>query len=216
MIIGIPVYQDVDLLDVMGPKEIFSWIPEKFGVTVELIADKANKQSITSRDGLTFTVEKTFEDAPKLDVLWVPGGDPCALKRELAQGTYIEFLKKQSGAKYICSVCEGAILLAASGLLDDHLITTHWAFIPCMTKFKVKVAQGFPRFVLDRNRLTGGGISSGLDEAFKLVELLTDYETAQGVQRTTQYYPCPPVASTIELDPTDGCPIPGWAAFKPG
>ena len=62
MIIGIPVYQDVDLLDVIGPKEIFSWIPEKFGVTVELIADKANKQSITSRDGLTFTVEKTFED----------------------------------------------------------------------------------------------------------------------------------------------------------
>ena len=200
----------------MGPKEIFSWIPEKFGVTVELIADKANKQSITSRDGLTFTVEKTFEDASRLDVLWVPGGDPGALKRELTQGTYIEFLKKQSGAKYICSVCEGAILLAASGLLDDHLITTHWAFIPCMTKFKVKVAQGFPRFVLDRNRLTGGGISSGLDEAFKLVELLTDYETAQGVQRTTQYYPCPPVASTIELDPTDGCPIPGWAAFRPG
>ena len=207
MIIGIPVYQDVDLLDVMGPKEIFSWIPEKFGVTVELIADKANKQSITSRDGLTFTVEKTFENASKLDVLWVPGGDPGALKRELAQGTYIEFLKKQSGAKFICSVCEGAVLLAASGLLDDHLITTHWAFIPCMTKFKVKVAQGFPRFVLDRNRLTGGGISSGLDEAFKLVELLTDYETAQGVQRTTQYYPCPPVASTIELTPEDKCPL---------
>ena len=69
-------------------------------------------------------------------------------------------------------MCEGAILLAASGLLDGYLMTTHWAFIPCLTKFpKVKVAQGFPRFVLDRNRLTGGGISSGLDEAFKLVEL---------------------------------------------
>jgi cyclohexyl-isocyanide hydratase len=52
--------------------------------------------------------------------------------------------------------------------------------------------------VLDRNRLTGGGVSSGLDESLKLVELLTDYRTAQGVQQNIQYYPCPPVASTIE------------------
>jgi cyclohexyl-isocyanide hydratase len=216
MIIGIPVYQDVDLLDVAGPKEIFSWIPERFGITVEIIADKANNKTIKSRDGLIFTAPNTFEDIPKVDVLWVPGGLATALKRELAQGTYINYLKQQSGAKFICSVCEGAVLLAASGLLDDHLITTHWAFIPCMSKFNVKVAQGFPRFVLDRNRLTGGGISSGLDEAFKLVTLLTDYETAQEIQQTTQYYPCPPVASTIELTPEDTCPIPGWAAFKPG
>ena len=140
-------------------------------------------------------------------MLWVPGGAPDALKRELAQGTYIKYLKQQSGATWICSVCEGAILLAASGLLDNHLVTTHWAFIPCLAKYKVKVAQGFPRFVRDGNRLTGGGISSGLDEAFKLVELLTNYETAQGVQQTTQYYPCPPVASTIELTPEDKCPL---------
>jgi cyclohexyl-isocyanide hydratase len=203
MIIGIPVYQDVDLLDVTGPKEIFSWMGKD--VTVEIIADKANKKSIKSRDGLIFTAPKTFEDASKLDVLWVPGGAPDALNRELAQGTYIEFLKKQSGAKYICSVCEGAILLAASGLLDGYLMTTHWRFIPCLSKFKVKVAEGFPRFVLDRNRLTGGGISSGLDEAFKLVELLTDYETAQDIQQTTQYYPCPPVAS--EIVPATDCPL---------
>ena len=206
MIIGIPVYQCVDLLDVAGPKEILSWIGDD--VTVEIIADKANNKSIKSRDGLTFTAPNTFEDIPKLDVLWVPGGHPDALKRELAQGTYIAYLKQQSGAKFICSVCEGAILLAASGLLDDHLVTTHWQFIPCLAKFpKVKVAQGFPRFVHDGNRLTGGGISSGLDEAFKLVELLKDYKTAQRIQRTTQYYPCPPVASTIELKPTDKCPL---------
>ena len=212
MIIGIPVYQNVDLLDVTGPKEIFSWIPERFGITVEIIADKANHKTITSRDGLTFTAPKTFEDIPHVDVLWVPGGRVDALNRELAQGTYVNYLKQQSRAKFICSVCEGAILLAASGLLDDHLITTHWAFIPCFTaepkRFpKVKVAQGFPRFVLDGNRLTGGGISSGLDEAFKLVELLTDTAIAQSIQQTTQYYPCPPVASTIELGPDDTCPL---------
>ena len=115
-------------------------------------------------------------------------------------------LKSQSSATWICSVCEGAILLAASGLLDDYLITTHHDFVPCLARYpKVKVAEGFPRFVHDRNRLTGGGISSGLDEAFKLVELLSDYKTAQKIQRVTQYYPCPPVAST--LTPATSCPL---------
>jgi len=203
--IGIPVYQDVDLLDVTGPHEIFSWMndpPAPPVVDIQLIA--ASLGDIKSRDGFVFKPNRTFDTASKLDVLWVPGGAPDALTREMnPDGAYIKYLKKQSGAKWICSVCEGAILLAASGLLDNHLVTTHWRFIPCLSKFKVKVAEGFPRFVLDGNRLTGGGISSGLDEAFKLVELLTDYETAQDIQRTTQYYPCPPVAS--ELVPATDC-----------
>jgi cyclohexyl-isocyanide hydratase len=208
MIIGIPVYQGVDLLDVTGPHEILRWMKDlaRVDVEIELIADKVNKGCITTRDEFTFKAPKTFETASKLDVLWVPGGSPEALNRELKQpSAYIEFLKKQSGAQYICSVCEGGVLLAASGLLDGYLMTTHWAFIPCLAKFNVKVAQGFPRFVLDRNRLTGGGISSGLDEAFKVVELLAGYETAQAIQRTTQYYPCPPVAS--ELTPATSCPL---------
>jgi len=69
----------------------------------------------------------------------------------------------------------------------------------------VKVVGGYPRFVVDRNRLTGGGISSGLDEALKLVELLSSYEVAQQVQQRTQYYPCPPVASVIP--PPGPCPL---------
>lgn len=205
--IGIPVYQGVDLLDVTGPHEIFRWMdnPPDLSVDVQLIA--ASLDNITTRDGFVFKPNRTFETASRLDALWVPGGDVPALQREMSQPSpYIDFLKKQSGARFICSVCEGAMLLASSGLLDGHLATTHWAFIPCFKKFpKVKVAQGFPRFVLDGNRLTGGGISSGLDEAFKLVELLTSYEVAQGIQQTTQYYPCPPVAS--ELTPATRCPL---------
>ena len=205
--IGIPVYQGVDLLDVTGPHEVLKWMhdPPRRKVDVQLIA--ATMDDIKTRDGFVFKPNKTFDNASKLDVLWVPGGDPPALIREMKEPSpYIAFLKKQSAAQYICSVCEGAILLAASGLLDDHLATTHWRFIPCFAKFpKVRVAQGFPRFVRDRNRLTGGGISSGLDEAFKLVELLAGYEVAQDIQQTTQYYPCPPVAS--ELVPATDCPL---------
>ena len=202
MIIGMPVYQGVDLLDVAGPHEIFKWM--SIPVEVELVAETAGE--ITTRDGFTFKAGKSFADASKFDVLWVPGGAPEALNRELKRPSkYLDFLRTQAEARYICSVCEGGVLLAASGLADGHLMTTHWAFVPCLGKYKVKVAEGFPRFVLDGNRLTGGGISSGLDEAFKLVELLAGYEEAQSIQQTTQYYPNPPVAS--ELTPATSCPL---------
>jgi len=208
MIIGMPVYQGVDLLDVTGPHEVLRWMKDLGGIDVDiqLFAKTVDCNGITTRDGFTFLADKPFLPAPKLDVLWVPGGSPDALKEQLKLDSgYIDFLKSQSGAKYICSVCEGGVLLAASGLLDGYLMTTHWAFIPCLGKYNVKVAQGFPRFVHDRNRLTGGGISSGLDEAFKLVELIGGYPLAQKIQRTTQYYPCPPVAS--ELTPATSCPL---------
>lgn len=202
MIIGMPVYQGVDLLDVTGPHEIFKWM--SIPVTVELVAEQAG--DITTRDGFTFKAPKSFAQASQFDVLWVPGGAPDALNALLKQPSrYLDFLNTQANARYICSVCEGGVLLAASGLADGYLMTTHWAFVPCLAKYPVKVAEGFPRFVLDQNRLTGGGISSGLDEAFKLVELLAGTAEAQSIQRTTQYYPCPPVAS--ELTPATSCPL---------
>jgi cyclohexyl-isocyanide hydratase len=122
---------------------------------------------------------------------------------------YLDFLIQQSGhARYVCSVCEGALLLAAAGLLYGYTATTHWAFIPCLSERfpKVTVAPGHPRFCLDRNRLTGGGISAGLDEALELVTLLKGTVTAQSVQQTTQYYPRPPVAS--EIPTATSCPMP--------
>ena len=98
------------------------------------------------------------------------------------------------------------MLLAKAGLLDGFQATTHWAFIPCFKQFpKIKVAEGNPRFVVDRNRITGGGVSSGLDESLKLVELIAGYAVAQQVQLVTQYFPCPPVSGTIT--PATTCPL---------
>ena len=89
------------------------------------------------------------------------------------------------------------MLFAASGLLDDHWATTHWAFLECFpTLFpKVKVADGHPRFVLDRNRLTGAGISAGLDEALMLITLLGGTELARQVQQNTEYIRIRPCAA---------------------
>lgn len=205
MIIGIPVYDDVDLLDVTGPFEMFRWA----NLDVELVAEHPG--SIRFRRGFKFEVTKGFADAADYDVLWVPGGDPQALACLMGDPcrTFLDFLiRKSERATYVASVCEGALLLAAAGLLDGYVATTHWQFIPCLVQRfpRVTVADGFPRFHLDRNRLTGGGVSSGLDEALKLIELLCGTAVAQGVQQNTQYYPAPPVTSMIE--PNDYCPVP--------
>ena len=119
MIIGIPVYDGVDLLDVAGPHEIFGWMDPK----VDLRVVAASKKPISTRDNLGLIPSHTFDETPALDVLWVPGGDPPALKQLMSgpDRTYLDFLISRSAkATYVCSVCEGALLLAKAGLLDGY------------------------------------------------------------------------------------------------
>jgi cyclohexyl-isocyanide hydratase len=197
MRIVIPGYDQVDMLDVCGPCEMFYWA--KF--QVDLVAEKPGEVRFNS--GLAFQVSAGLGSPRPVDALWVPGGEPGSLARIIAEGEqspYLEFLKNQAAqSQWVCSVCEGALLLAAAKLLDGFHVTTHWAFIPYLIAHHpdVLVADGHPRFVIDRDRITGGGISSGLDEALKLIELLAGLETAISVQQVTQYYPEPPVASAI-------------------
>ncbi|CUS43893.1 MAG: DJ-1/PfpI family protein [Pseudomonadota bacterium] len=201
-IIGMPVYDSVDMLDVTGPYEMFTWA----GFDVELVAAESRMHCF--REGFRFEVLKTFAEAsPDYAALWVPGGDPAALNVLMKDETYLGFLRDRAAVTpLVASVCEGAMLLAAADLLDGYEATTHWAFIPCLKRVKgVKVVEGYPRYHLDRDRLTGGGISSGLDESLRLIELLKGTEAAKQVQLMTQYYPCPPVGGAIPG--SDECPL---------
>ncbi len=203
MKIGIPIYKGVDLLDVAGPLEMFHWA----GYQTEIVAEQAGL--VVTNTGLAIQAGG-FDDATAWDVLWTPGGNPDALNTMLGPDGvgYRAFLERQAAdARWICSVCEGAILLADTGLLNGFTITTHWAFIPCILQRYplVRLADGHPRFVLDGNRLTGGGISSGLDEALELIRLLSGEAAAIQCQQTTQYYPDPPVSSAIPN--TISCPL---------
>ncbi len=195
--IVVPLYQGFDLLDLCGPSEMFSWA----GYTVDLVAEVPG--TVVANNGFAFEVPNGLPSQPgACDALWVPGGNPDQLARIIADParTYLGFITAQAAqSDWVCSVCEGALLSAAAGLYDGYTVTTHWAFIPYLMQNNpdVTVADGHPRFVVDRNRLTGGGISSGLDEALKLIELLDGEAKAQGVQQTTQYYPDPPVSSEI-------------------
>jgi len=199
MKLGIPVYEDVNLLDVAGPLEMFSWVDKKKGLETVLLS--IDGKPVTSLNGVRFDAQASFVATPRLDILWVPGGAPDALGAIMSDpaSSYLAYLRQVAvNAKWVCSVCEGALLLARAGLLDGHKATTHWAFVDCLRRFPaIKVARGHPRFVESGNRLTGGGISSGLDEALHLIARLFNDKTATEVQVTTQYFPVPPVTGKI-------------------
>ncbi|MEI9887213.1 MAG: DJ-1/PfpI family protein [Rhizomicrobium sp.] len=195
MQVVIPIYEGFDVLDVTGAYEMFRWA----GFTNILAAE--NTGLVTGNGGLTVRVDTSFAAAGRSDILWVPGGSPDAIAAMQKSKCYQDFLIRQAATvKYVTSVCNGALLLAQAGLLNGYTATTHWAFLPCFARFpEVKVAPGNPRFVVDRNRITGGGISSSLDEALEIVKITAGEAKAISVQRTTQYYPDPPVHSQIPV-----------------
>jgi transcriptional regulator GlxA family with amidase domain len=213
MRLGIPIYEGVNLLDVAGPLEMFYWASRDNPLETVLVS--ADGGGVTSLNGVYFSAQASFAQTPALDILWVPGGKPAALEAIMRDdySSYLQYLRQIARrATWVCSVCEGAMLLARAGVLKNHKATTHWAFIPCLRKFDaITVDTQLERFVVSQrkdpteNRLTGGGISSGLDEALKLISLLFGDGAAEEVQVATQYFPKPPVMGTIPA--TSECPI---------
>jgi len=207
MKLGIPIYDGVNLLDVAGPLEMFYWAGRRQPLETVLLSQDG--KSVKSINYVRFDAQASFAEVPKLDILWVPGGSVPALKQMMAEpnSEYLEYLRQVSvEAKWVCSVCEGALLAAKAGILDGHEVTTHWAFFECLKKFpKITINTDRKRYVVSGNRLTGGGVSAGLDEALALIMILFGKDVAESVQRTTEYFPNPPVKG--ELPPTPSCPL---------
>ena len=150
-----------------------------------------------------YVYEDYLDGKFRFDVLFVPGAGkpelPLYMEHD-GQNSFLNLLTKAAGdVEYVTSVCTGGLLLAAAGLLDGYKATTHWAYKHILKNKeifpKVKVEDGYPRFVVDANRVTGGGVSSGIDEALKMVEILQDENVAEQVQLTIQYGPDPPFYS---------------------
>jgi cyclohexyl-isocyanide hydratase len=206
MNLGIPIYQGVNLLDVAGPLEMFFWAAQSDKpLTTVLVSQDGGP--VTSINGVCFHAQASFAQTPALDIVWVPGGSPDALAGIMRDpnSPYLQYLRQVAArATWVCSVCEGALLLARAGLLAGHAATTHWAFVKCLQAFDgIDVDLTHQRYVVSGNRLTGGGISSGLDEALKLIALLFGDETSTDVQISTQYFPVPPVTGEIPKEIPD-------------
>jgi cyclohexyl-isocyanide hydratase len=131
----------------------------------------------------------SFADCPQLDVLCVPGGfgtDAMVNDEEM-----LAFLRKQAeGARYVTSVCTGSLVLGAAGLLGGYRAATHWSAMDYLPLFGATPAK--TRVCVDRNRITGGGVTAGIDFALTLVSLLFDRQTAEAIQLGLEYNPAPP------------------------
>jgi len=212
-VISIPIYDNVDLMDVAAPTEIFAWLDSVWTERkVKICHTAAIDAKVITRDGTILYPHATFAQLPRADLLWTPGGDPdelCRLMYTESGKPYLDYLRQVGEfAGWVTSVCEGALLLAQAGLLNGFSATTHWAFMNCLRAFPEinVIEEGHPRYVIDRNRITGAGISAGLDEALAIVELLAGAPAAISVQQSTQYFPKPPVYGTIP--PAGECPVP--------
>jgi transcriptional regulator GlxA family with amidase domain len=212
-VIAIPVYRGVNLMDVAAPTEMFYTLNEYWEEKqVKIYHVAVDRNVVATRDGTLLSPHRSFSELPAADLLWTPGGDLEALSRLMysdAGKPYLDYLRQiAERALWVTSVCEGALLLAQAGLLNGFKATTHWAFINCFRERFPEITvveEGHPRFVVDRNRVTGAGISAGLDEALGLIEILAGKEAAVGVQLFTQYFPLPPVTGTIP--PAEPCPV---------
>ncbi len=181
--VGIVLFPNVTQLDVTGPYEVFARMP----ATVHLVA--ATLEPIRSEQGLTILPELTFETAPQLDVICVPGG--IGVNAAMEDQALLAFLQCQaSGARYITSVCTGALVLGAAGLLRGYQATTHWLSLELLPLFGAHPVD--QRVVIDRNRITGGGVTAGIDFGLVIASELCDAAVAQEIQLMIEYDPVPP------------------------
>src|SRR5207244_4919070 len=140
--------------------------------------------------GLVVMLRHDFQSCPPIDLLFVPGAG-SGIADTIGNDRFLDLLREAARpSRYVTSVCTGGIVLASAGLLDGYRATTHWSCIDCLKLFKkVKVVNGCPRYVRDRNRITGGGISSTIDQSLFMVETIVTAMTlnaprgAQAAQR---------------------------------
>jgi len=182
--IGLLVFPRVTQLDLTGPLQVFSSVP---GAKVHLIWKRI--EPVASDSALVLTPTISFADCPQLDVICVPGGlgtDDMINDEEM-----LDFLRGQAkAAKYITSVCTGSLVLGAAGLLQGYRAATHWTAMDFLAAFGATPTK--TRVCVDRNRVTGGGVTAGIDFALTLVSLLVSRETAEAIQLRLEYNPAPP------------------------
>jgi cyclohexyl-isocyanide hydratase len=180
MHVAMLLYPRLTQLDLTGPFEVFARFRE-----LELHLVWKTADPVKDGNGLTILPSTTFADCPQADILFVPGGPGQAALMEDEET--LAFLRRQaSSARYITSVCTGSLVLAAAGLLKGYRATCHWLSLPQLALF------GVERVVADRNRVTGAGVTSGIDFALSLMAEIFGEERARKVQLQMEYDPQPP------------------------
>ncbi|WP_374631530.1 DJ-1/PfpI family protein [Ferrovibrio sp.] len=187
MHIGLLLFPRLTQLDLTGPFEVFARMP---GARTYLLWK--DTQPITCDRGMNILPSMALSEAPQLDVICVPGG-PGQIDL-MEDDEVLDFLRKQAaGAKWVTSVCTGSLVLAAAGLLDGYKAACHWASRDQLALFGAEPVDA--RYVIDRNRATGGGVTAGIDFALALAAQIHGETMAKAIQLSIEYDPAPPFAA---------------------
>ncbi|WP_174800750.1 DJ-1/PfpI family protein [Martelella limonii] len=182
--VGLIMYPGLTQLDLFGPADVLTRMP---GTNIKFLWK--NLDPVIVDRGLRVLPNTTFGQCKSLDIVCVPGG-PGQIALMDDEET-LNFLRRIApGCKLVTSVCTGSLVLGAAGLLDGYRATSHWTSIEHLELFGAKPVH--ERVVVDRNRITGAGVTSGIDFALRVVEEMTDRTTAQQIQLQMEYDPDPP------------------------
>ena len=189
--IGLVVYPGMFLLDLIGPLTVFEALMNR---EIHLLWKDLNPVQSAGAGSIPVQPTTSFKDCPKnLDVLFVPGGVPGTFVM-MEDPEVINFLIEQGkSSKYITSVCTGSYILGAAGLLNGYRATSYWSMIDGLREFGATPVRS--RVVVDRNRITGGGVTAGMDFGLSIVAKLRSPEYAQAIQLYLEYDPAPPFNS---------------------
>ena len=183
--VGFVIFPELTQLDFTGPQQVLARLPQS---AMHIIAKSASP--VPSDSGLSLVPTHTFENCPRLDLICVPGGS-TGVVRAMGDRETIEFIRRKStSAKYVTSVCTGAFILGAAGLLKGRRATTHWAFTELLPLVGATYEKA--RIVKDGNVITAGGVTSGIDFGLNMVADIAGETAAQAIQLGLEYDPDPP------------------------
>jgi cyclohexyl-isocyanide hydratase len=186
--VGFVIFPELTQLDFTGPQQVLARLPES---AMHIVAKTTDP--VPSDSGLSLVPTHTFENCLRLDLICIPGGITGVIQA-MGDRETIEFVQRQSStAKYVSSVCTGAFILGAAGLLKGRRATTHWAFAQLLPLVGATHQKG--RVVKDGNLITAGGVTSGIDFGLRMVADIAGEAVAQGIQLSLEYDPDPPFAS---------------------
>ena len=194
--IAMLMYPGMTVMDLIGPQSMFGSL---MGGTVLLVAKTLDP--VTSDAGVTIIPHATFETCPRdLTLIFAPGGTDGTIAAATDPATLAFIADRGSRAKYVTSVCSGSLILGAAGLLDGYKATSHWSCRDALAGFGAIPTNA--RVVRDRNRVTGAGVTSGLDFGLTMIAELRDRTYAECTQLMSEYDPQPPFnAGSLETAP---------------
>ena len=196
--IAMLIYPGMTVMDLIGPHCMLGGL---MGAEIDLVAKSLDP--VTSDAGVTIVPTATFETcAADLTVLFAPGGTDGTLAAATDPETVAFMADRGARAKYITSVCSGSLILGAAGLLKGYKATSHWSCRDALAGFGAVPTDD--RVVRDRNRITGAGVTAGLDFGLSLVAELRDQIYAECCQLMSEYDPNPPFnAGSMKTAPDD-------------